>query len=508
MTAVTVPRQEVCGCGRPTTRNAVCEGCLFMPVHCECRPIGEDEPKLVIVAKQSDPVPSSASSASEAPYLVPESAAFAGTAGDVVRAYEAHTEADPAAILINVLTEFGAMVGAMAEARTGSVPHPPALYVALVGRTSRSRKGTSEREVSALMQRVDEDWERRHRIGGFGSGEAFIEHAAGAPGDAIYMVESEFARVLAVASREGSSASAVLRAGWDFARLEHRVRKQTHEAPAAPVSMLAHITAEELRDGRHGLHLVEVMNGFGNRVLWVYVDRRRMIPDPEPVPEAVRNRLVARLRSSLVAARTAGVVRRSPEARELWDDLYKLRMYPDDPGGNVGALTARAEAQVLRLSLLYALIDGERTVEPRHLESAWELWRYCRWSAQHLWVGTGSGDPDVDRVLTILMAGDELTATALDRLFYGHKNVAEIREKVLATGVAEEISRTTGGRDAKVLTLAEEAEKAEKAGSWWTRPQFLRSGAADVSAGHGTSSASSASSSIDAQLGHLREEGQ
>jgi hypothetical protein len=420
----------------------------------------------------------------QAPLLVPESAAFAGLAGDVVRALEPHTEADPAAILANVLTEYGAMVGDLAETRAGSASHPPAIYVALIGRTSRSRKGTSERETSALMRRVEEGWEDRHRIGGFGSGEAFIQHAAENPGGAIYMVESEFARVLAVAGREGSSASSVLRAAWDFQRLEHRIRKQVYEAPPAPVSMLAHITADELRDGRHGLRIVDIMNGFGNRVAWVHVDRRQIIPDLEPMPDATRNGLVAALRAALGDARHAGIVRRSPKATELWRDLY-ARMAADNPDSPiVGALTARAEAQVLRFSL----IDGARTIEREHLESAWELWRYCRWSAQHIWVGTGTGDPDVDRVAAVLQAGEELTSTALDRMFYGHRDVAEIRRKAVALGIATEVTRATGGRNAIVLTAAGKAEKAEKA-PWWVDPAFYRP----------TSSSFSASSATDAR---------
>lgn len=120
------------------------------------------------------------------------------------------------------------------------------------------------------MDRVEQDWSARHRVSGFGSGEGFIEHAASQPGDAIYMVESELARLLAVASREGSAVSAVLRHAYDFRRIEHRIRKTVHDAPAAPVTLIGHVTVEELRDAlrhkaiEHGI-AVEVREKTGGR---------------------------------------------------------------------------------------------------------------------------------------------------------------------------------------------------------------------------------------------------
>jgi hypothetical protein len=347
---------------------------------------------------------SSAGAVTADPWLDPASAAFSGLPGLVVRSLEAHSEADPAAILLTFLTEFGSMVGPMAEVKVGFAHHPPALFVALVGRTSRSRKGTATADMGGLMRHVEEGWHQRHQVSGFGSGEALVEHASNQPGEAIYMVESELARVLAVASREGSSASSALRSAWDFQRMEHRIRRHVYDAPPAPVSMVGHITLSELRDDRHGLRPVEVMNGFGNRVLWIFVDRRRIVPNLEPIPQEVLTPLVRRIREALVAGRKAGAVRRSPDADDLWADLYR-RMADDDGAGLVDALTARAEAQVLRLSLIYALTDGKNEIARGHLEAAWEVWRYCRWSAQRVWVGRGTGDPDVDRIAAILAGG-------------------------------------------------------------------------------------------------------
>ena len=106
----------------------------------------------------------------------------------------------------------------------------------------------------------------------------------------------------------------------------------------------------------------------------------------------------------------------------------------------------------------------------------------------------------MNRVAAILAAGEELTSTALDRMFFGHKNIPEIRRRMVELGLAEEVSRETGGRSAKVLIAAEKAEKAEKARSWWVLPDFLRSDAHDVSAGQGTYSASSAFSATEAEV--------
>lgn len=195
----------------------------------------------------------------EAPVLADESAALSGLAGDVVRALQPHTEADPAGLLLALLVEFGAMVGSTAEARVGAAQHPPALFGVLVGRTARSRKGTVATEVGALMRRVEDGWHERHRVSGFGSGEAFIEHASSMPGEPVYLYEPEFARLLVVASRDGSSVSSVLRHAWDFDQMQLRTRSNHLSAPPTAASLIGHITTGELRDRRKGLRSVDIL---------------------------------------------------------------------------------------------------------------------------------------------------------------------------------------------------------------------------------------------------------
>ena len=83
-------------------------------------------------------------------------------------------------------------------------------------------------------------------------------------------------------------------------------------------------------------------------------------------------------------------MQRNDEAKAIWHAVYDD--LSEGKPGLVGALTARAEAQVLRLQCLYALLDGSDTIRAEHLTAALALWRYCEASVHFIFIGmTGSG---------------------------------------------------------------------------------------------------------------------
>ena len=92
-------------------------------------------------------------------------------------------------------------------------------------------------------------------------------------------------------------------------------------------------------------------------------------------------------------AATAGEIHRNDEARTLWHEVYG----PLSEGrpGLAGALLGRAEAHVLRLALLYALLDHSRFIEAPHLMAALALWDYCERSVYYIF-GDNLGDPVAD----------------------------------------------------------------------------------------------------------------
>lgn len=110
---------------------------------------------------------------------------------------------------------------------------------------------------------------------------------------------------------------------------------------------------------------------------------------------------------------------RSPQAEELWQVVYpKLS---EEREGLVTAMLGRAEAQVLRLSLIYALLDGSAVVQPSHLHSALEVWGYCERSAAYIF-GDATGNPIADRIVTELQQTGSISRTQVSELFGRHKD--------------------------------------------------------------------------------------
>jgi DNA replicative helicase MCM subunit Mcm2 (Cdc46/Mcm family) len=160
----------------------------------------------------------------------------------------------------------------------------------------------------------------------------------------------------------------------------------------------------------------------------------------------------AQLKKAVAFAETCGELRRDTKARELWCEVYH-DLSAAKPG-LFGAVTSRAEAYVVRLSLVYAVLDCSEYIRRHHLEAALAAWRYCEDSAQYIF-GESVGDPDADAILAALReAGVEgLTRTEIhEQVFNGHQTKTEIDRalNVLAEcGLAESKADPTEGRPAE-----------------------------------------------------------
>lgn len=412
------------------------------------------------------------------PTLAPE--AFHGLAGEVVETVAPHTEADPVALLADLLVSFGNAVGSGPFVRVGGAVHRANENVVLVGRTARARKGQSRAEIREVYAGADPGWSAERVMGGLASGEGLIaavrdgtgDDDAGVPDKRLLVFEPEFARVLGVASREGSTLSAIVRECWDSGRLRVMTRRDPLVATGAHVSVLAHVTLEELT---RKLTETDAANGFANRFLFLLVERARLLPSGGALTADDFGRLGRFGRNALEGARRVGAMSRSAECEELWRHLYGV-IAEQDAGGLFAAVTARAEAHVLRLSMLYALLDGSATIETAHLEAAWALACYADESAAFIF-GRNLGDPVADRLLEALRAlpeGQGLDGTAQRDLFGRHVSGARLqdaRELLESLGCVENAKDMTGGRP-RVVTFLECDQSAE---SDQSRVRSLRS---------------------------------
>ena len=154
-------------------------------------------------------------------------------------------------------------------------------------------------------------------------------------------------------------------------------------------------------------------------------------------------------------AHTAGKVTLTPDARELWWHTYPQLTQPAD--GLLGQLTARAEAHVIRLALLYALLDGQKTIGPEHLHPALALWDYAERSAAWA-LGQTTGDPLAEHIHAALTRSpDGLTRTQIRDLCQRNlpaDRVEQALAALVAAGRASQQRTLTGGRPAELWTAA------------------------------------------------------
>ena len=264
----------------------------------------------------------------------------------------------------------------------------------------------------------------------------------------LLVQESEYASVLRVAGRDGNTLSAILRDAWDKGRLQTMTKNSAAKATGAHVSVIGHVTADELR---RELSSTEAGNGFANRFLWLCTKRSQELPEGGSLEESDLLPLAARLAAAIDMGRQRNELRRDDDARALWYAVY--HDLSEGGPGLAGAVTSRSEAQTMRLALLYALLDGADCIRRDHLTAALALWEYVEASAKFVF-GDSLGDPVADDILRALKtAPDGLSRTDLRELFQRHQSSERVGQALALLAQHQrarmETRTDTGGRPAE-----------------------------------------------------------
>jgi hypothetical protein len=406
--------------------------------------------------------------------------AYHGLAGEIVGIIMPTTEASSAVVLIDLLTLCGNYVGRGPHLMLEETWHPPVLFAIVVGETAISRKDSAMQRARRVLREIDPDYERDHIESGLSSGEGLIwavrdpiyemrmiKEKGGAPHPERVMVDpgvpdkrlvvgqSECAQALRAMEREGNTLSAILRQFWDArARIGGLVKNSRAVTTEAHVSVLGHITIDELRrlltDG-------EAASGYGNRHLWFLARRERVLPRG--------GRLTSKQQTALAGlAGKLGRILKTARAHpplEIWCDaraeaLWTV-LYPalsEGQPGLLGALTNRTAPYVLRIALIYALLDEKTAIGVPHILAAIAIIAYSYASCRYIF-GDRTGSPLADTILALLTeSGDAgLTRGELYDLLNRHlrrDRISTALEMLRRMGKVDMvIDEDTGGRHAE-----------------------------------------------------------
>jgi hypothetical protein len=275
------------------------------------------------------------------------------------------------------------------------------------------------------------------------------------------IMEPEYATALAVMDRAGSTLSSVIRNAWDGLTLSTLTKNSPLKATRPHISICGHITVDELRAR---LTRTDAASGYANRFIFALVKRSKTLPFGGSPPAAAIMALSGRIAAAVEATKAIGEVQMTAAARAHWEAVYKD--LSEGKPGLLGAVVARGEAQVVRLALVYALLDcAEDTerceIDKPHLEAALAAWEYCETSAAYIF-GDSLGDEVADEILRSLRQVGAMTRTDISNHFGRHRSSGRVSAALAllaGRGLARCESVSTAGRPVETWFAADRGAK-------------------------------------------------
>jgi hypothetical protein len=362
--------------------------------------------------------------------------ALRGLAGEFVKLVAPTTEADEPALLFQFLTAFGSVVGREPHVMVGATRHGANLFCGVVAESGQSQKGASFEYVAAIFGDLD-----KNIVEGLSTGEGLITALEERESPRALVMESEMGATF----KRGGRLSQVLRQAWDGKNLSVLTRTDPLRLCAPHISIIGHVTPEELRLKLVG---VELVNGFANRFLWPLARRSKYVAMPKSVSSFSMDEIATRLRIALGTGASRGEMKLSQRALELWEREYKRLV--EQSSGAPAPVVARAAPNVMRLALIYALLDQAKTIKLQHVRAGLAAWRYASDSATWIFA---MPDPIAGRVLEMIRSNTSgITRSELRDGFGRHHTarigvaLAQLEERQLVATTV----RKTRGRSAQV----------------------------------------------------------
>ncbi len=239
-------------------------------------------------------------------------------------------------------------------------------------------------------------------------------------------------------ARADNTLSMTLRDAYDARALETNAKTRPVTCMTPHVSMVFHITiAEFVARMFDDERSTEADNGMGNRPLYVFVGRTKLVALPQPVPEPTMLE-----HASLLYANTGKVyaahgvaspvheylmheVKLTPEAEALWRENYAEVTQAKGASAYATSLLARLETNLRRLAALLALINGETRVSEGAMRAALAWGRYIAQSIDRI-----AATSIEDRVATITLGVNAVDVLAFIKEQGGRVTMRDLVRKL------------------------------------------------------------------------------
>jgi hypothetical protein len=401
------------------------------------------------------------------PPSMPEAYLHHGLHGRFIDRVGEETEAHPVPLLATLDVSLGNAIGRGPFTMVGRSAHRLNLFLAIVGNTSAGRKGTSADIIADCIRPAEEYWATACQSPNLTSGEGLIDALRdrvskmapvkgkpdqfeevvidpGVQDKRLLITCSELASALKAGNREGSILLQTLRELWDGKTVRTLAKTCPRIATDPHLSIIAHVTRGELL---RVLKSTEHFGGGTNRFVWVLSERVRELPHGGDLDDL--GTIPQRIGDCIAKARTVGRMRRSAAADRLWEESYS---WLTNPRGSdlLVAVLSRAEAQVLRWSMLMAIVAGRDTIEADDLAAALDFWRYAEASAKLVFGGVEDGL--FERVREAIEAEPGITRSKLHKRLgwrLPSSQLVEVLGRVRASGVARMELKQTAGKAAE-----------------------------------------------------------
>jgi hypothetical protein len=404
-----------------------------------------------------------------------------GLAGEWVRLVEPHTEADRNILLLSFQVYAGNLLGRNFYLSAGADRHCGNLFLAIVGHTGFGRKGSAMSAVHAFFREGPHAPGLPNMLYGVSSGEGIIyeirdaihktafdkktkkfEEAIvdeGVKDKRLIISLSELHQFFTILRRPDSTLSSVMRQAWDTERIQSPSKNSGVRATGAHISLIGGTSKEEL------LRLVtaaDAENGSLNRILFGCSRRSKKLPEGGQFQELVESaewcNLQTRLTENIASTGTPVRLDRDADAADDWGrnqapdrGLYDSLTQPR--AGLWGDVTTRGAQQVMRLSLITAVINGARSIRCEHQHAGSEQWRYCDDSSKNTFSDQLNDPTAIEIIARLHQAGAAgMTREQIRAIWSGNKPAAEINHalRIIANlGIAQYRLESTGGRPAE-----------------------------------------------------------